>query len=173
MIWVPLGKLTRTHGLKGELKFYPSISNLDICRGFRRFFLSKGDCGEKKEYAVESLRGSNVPLIVKIKGCNSFEGAQALCGSTIFVLKEEFKKPPEGEYYWFEIEGLNVFDEAGRFYGCVTEIIETGSNDVYVVRDGKCELLLPAIEMVIKSIDLKQQKLVFHIVEGLLEGTSV
>lgn len=173
MTWVPLGKLTRTHGLKGELKFYPFISNLNVCRGFRRFFLDTGAGERKKEYAVESLRGNNAPLIAKIKGCDSFEGAQALCGSTAFVLKEEFKKLPKGEYYWFEIEGLNVFDEAGRFYGCVTEIIETGSNDVYVVKDGKRELLLPAIEMVIKSIDLKQQKLVFHIIEGLLEDTSV
>ncbi|MEE8269716.1 MAG: ribosome maturation factor RimM, partial [Nitrospinaceae bacterium] len=80
---------------------------------------------------------------------------------------------PEGEYYWFQIEGIRVFDEEDRYYGTVNEIIVTGSNDVYVVQDGNKELLLPMIDSVVKSIDLKENKLVFHIIEGLLEDHPV
>ncbi len=89
-------------------------------------------------------------------------------GWTVFVQREEFDALPDGEYYWFEIVGLHVYDEEGRYYGRVVEIMETGSNDVYVVQDGKKEILLPMIESVVKTIDVKEQKLIFHVVEGLL-----
>ncbi len=98
---------------------------------------------------------------------------QKFVGQTLRVHRQDFKPLPKGEYYWFEIEGLQVYDEQGRYHGTITEIIQTGSNDVYVVRDEDRELLLPMIDSVVKSIDLKEQKLVFHIVEGLLEDHPV
>ena len=66
-----------------------------------------------------------------------------------------------------------MYDEAGYYHGDIEEIIRTGSNDVYVVRDGKRELLLPMIDSVIKTIDLEEGKLIFHPLEGLLEDPSV
>ena len=89
------------------------------------------------------------------------------------ALRAYFKALPDGEYYWFEIEGLNVYDEEGDYYGQVVEIIKTGSNDVYVVQDGKKEVLLPMIDSVVKVIDLEQGKLVFKNIEGLIEDTPV
>jgi 16S rRNA processing protein RimM len=80
---------------------------------------------------------------------------------------------PDDEYYWFEIKGLRVYDHDGHYYGNIEEIIRTGSNDVYVVRDDKRELLLPMIDSVVKKIDLKAGELIFYPVEGLLEDTPV
>ena len=74
---------------------------------------------------------------------------------------------------WFQIEGLKVYDEEGHYYGNIEEIIRTGSNDVYVVRDDEKELLLPMIDSVVKIIDLEAGKLIFHPVEGLLEDTPI
>ena len=96
-----------------------------------------------------------------------------LAGMTVYASREEFPDLPEDEYYWFQIIGLEVYNEDGRYYGRIEEIIRTGSNDVYVVRDDKKELLLPMIDTVVKTVDLEAGKLIFHPVEGLLEDTPV
>ncbi|MFQ5673742.1 MAG: ribosome maturation factor RimM [Nitrospinales bacterium] len=177
MDWAPFGKLTRTHGLKGELKLRPFFADADLCRRGDGVLLAGDDPAAAddtgREYAVQSIRGSNAAPIVKFAGCDSIEAARVLRGFTVFVSRKKFKTLPEGRYYWFEVQGLEAYDEAGKFYGCVSEVIETGSNDVYVVTDGDRELLLPVIDWVIKSVDLQRNKLVFHIVEGLLEETAV
>lgn len=172
MEWVPVGRVTKTHGLKGELKFVPFMDEREIYRDFKRAALYKED-DKKGEYAVQSVRGAGSVFIIKFEGSDSIEAAKPLCGTVMFVPRGDLKPLPEGEYYRFEIEGLRVYDEAGKYYGCIEEIIETGSNDVYVVRDGKKETLLPMIESVVKTVDLKERKLIFHIVEGLLEDTPV
>lgn len=166
-LWVAVGRVTKTHGLKGELKFHPNVSDPGMIRGARNVKLGKNE-NELTDYQVESLRGSGSPLIIKFKQCDTIEQARILAGLTLYVAQEDLPPLPEGEYYWFEIEGLEVYDEEGSFYGRIAEIIETGSNDVYVVRDGKNELLLPVIDSVIQSVDLKNNKLIFHKIEGLL-----
>ncbi|MFQ5444489.1 MAG: ribosome maturation factor RimM [Nitrospinales bacterium] len=152
---VAIGRVTKTHGLKGELKFYPSVSNPEMIRGVHNLKLGTSE-NETTEYQVESLRGSGSSLIIKFEHCDSIEQAKSLAGLTLYMAPEYLPKLPEGEYYGFEIEGLEVYDEEGSFYGRITEIIETGSNDVYVVQDGEKELLLPVIDSVVKSVDLEK-----------------
>mgnify|MGYP003329698387 FL=1 len=89
------------------------------------------------------------------------------------VARKDFEPLPEGEFYRFEIEGLKVFNDTGKYYGVVEEIVETGSNDVYVVRGEGKEWLIPMIDSVVQTIDLEQGKLIFHCVEGLFEDTPV
>ena len=89
------------------------------------------------------------------------------------VAREDFELLAEGEYYRFEIEGLKAYDDTGRYYGVVEEVIATGSNDVYIVRDEGKEWLVPMVDSVVKTIDLEQGKLIFHCVEGLFEETPV
>ena len=96
-----------------------------------------------------------------------------MAGREVLVAREDFESLLEGEYYRFEIEGLKVFDDTGKYYGVIEDIIETGSNDVYVVRENDKEWLVPMIDSVVQSIDLEQGKLIFHCVEGLFEDTPV
>ena len=169
MDWIPVGKLARTHGLKGELKFYPHDTE--------GFGFADGQtvqlAGTKKKLKVQSIRGANVPYIIKLEGINDIESAKPLTGEEVLANREDFQSLPEGEYYRFEIEGLEVFDEEGHPCGTIEDIIPTGSNDVYVVRNGDLEWMLPMIDSVVKSIDLEQGKLVFHRIEGLFEDTPV
>jgi len=124
-------------------------------------------------FKIKSVRGVKSPFIVKFEGVDSIEAAQSLSGQEVLVAKEDFESLPEGEYYRFEIEGLKAFDDTGKYYGVIEEIIATGSNDVYVVRgDGK-EWLVPMIDSVVQNIDLEEGKLIFHCVEGLFEDTPV
>ena len=124
-------------------------------------------------FKIKSVRGVKSPFIVKFEGVDSIEAAQSLSGQEVLVAKEDFESLLEGEYYRFEIEGLKVFDDTGKYYGIIEDIIETGSNDVYVVRENDKEWLVPMIDSVVQSIDLEQGKLIFHCVEGLFEDTPV
>ena len=172
MNWIPFGRLGKTHGLKGELKFYPVINDLKICRNIfhTRILTPEGDAIEDE---IESVRGHRSPFILKLKGINSIEQAKVHRKSEILALREEFGVLPEGRYFSFDIKGLEVFDEDSKYYGRVEEVLETKSNDVYVVQNGKSELLLPAIDWVIQKIDLKNKKLIFRVVKGLLDANEV
>jgi 16S rRNA processing protein RimM len=167
MDWIPIGRVTRTHGLKGELKFFPADQDDLVVQKDQQIRL------DETTFKIKSVRGVKSPFIVKFEGVDSIEAAQGLSGQEVLVAKEDFESLPEGEYYRFEIEGLKVFDDTGKYYGVIEEIIATGSNDVYVVRgDGK-EWLVPMIDSVVQNIDLEEGKLIFHCVEGLFEDTPV
>ena len=167
MEWISIGRLTRTHGLKGELKFHPS-DHSDV-------MVQSGQpiCLGKKLLKIKSIRGINSPFILKLDGVNDIETAKELAGQEVKIAREDFEPLPKGEFYRFEIEGLKVFDDTGKYYGVVEEIVITGSNDVYVVRGEGKEWLIPLIDSVVQTIDLEQGKLIFHCVEGLFEDTSV
>ena len=171
MEWIPVGKIGKPHGLKGELKFHPFVDE-EMLNAIERLRL-KGKGGGYRELRLERLRGTATRLIAQFAGMSRIEDVEPLVGAEVEACREDFPSLPEGEYYWFEVEGLRVYDEEDRYFGKVMEIIRTGSNDVYVVRDGSKELLLPMIDSVVKKIDLEEGKLVFHPIEGLLEDTSV
>ena len=168
-----IGKVTKTHGLKGDLKFYLSMDEAWVT-GIKDVRLSCSNPLENfTDYRIQSFRGKNSPFIITLEEVDSIEVASKLAGQTIYISREKFPDLSENEYYWFQIEGLKVYDELGSYYGNIEEIIRTGSNDVYVVRDDKKEWLLPMIDSVVKMVDLKAGKLFFHPLEGLLEDTSV
>jgi len=167
MEWISVGRVTRTHGLKGELKFFPANRDEIVIKPGQRIQF------RENKSKIESVRGVKSPFIVKFDGINSIEAAKNLAGQEVLVAREDFELLPEGEYYRFEIEGLKAYDSTGRYYGVVEEIVATGSNDVYVVRDEGKEWLIPMIDSVVKAIDLEQGKFIFHCVEGLFEETPV
>ena len=167
MDWIPVGRVTRTHGLKGELKFFPADQDDLVVQNDQQIRLGE------TTFKIKSVRGAKSPFIVKFEGIDSIEAAQSLLGQEVLVDREDFESLPEGEYYRFEIEGLKVFDDTGKYYGVIEDIIETGSNDVYVVREDGKEWLVPMIDSIVQSIDLEQGKLIFHCVEGLFEDTPV
>jgi 16S rRNA processing protein RimM len=167
MDWIPVGRVTRTHGLKGELKFYPADKDDLVIQSDQQIRLGE------TTFKIKAVRGAKSPFIVKFEGIDSIEAAQSLSGQEVLIAREDFESLPEGEYYRFEIEGLKVFDDTGKYYGVIEDIIETGSNDVYVVREDGKEWLVPMIDSIVQSIDLEQGKLIFHCVEGLFEDTPV
>ena len=163
--WVPFGKLGKTHGLKGELKFFPFLSDPDLYCGVKTVLFE--DLTSKKETQIESLRGAKPPFIIKLKGWDSVDDSKKLRGEVLLAPRNQFESLSEGQFYWFEIEGLEVYDIEGVYHGRVEEVMETGSNDVYVVKNGNKELLLPAIDWVVKKVDLEGNRLTFQFVEGL------
>jgi 16S rRNA processing protein RimM len=172
MEWVPVGKIPRTHGLKGEFKFQALVTEPDILKNLNRLKL-QGSQGQETELTIQSMRGIPGKLIIKFKEIDTIDDAEAYKGQTLLAPMADFKKLPDGEYYWFQVMGLNVYDEDDHYYGQVVDIIETGSNDVYVVKDGNKEVLIPMIDWVVKTIDMEENKLIFNNVEGLIEDSTV
>lgn len=172
MRWVPVGKLGKTHGLKGEWKFRPDLPEPAWLETLQTVRL-EGDAPDAPPRRVAHWRGHPGRLILKLQGIDRQEEAQALVGRTLLARTEDFPPLPDGAYYWFQVEGLKAYDEQGRCYGTVKEILQTGSNEVYVVQGKGRELLLPVIDEVIREVDLEQHKLVFHAVAGLLEDDSL
>lgn len=105
--------------------------------------------------------------MIKLAGIEDRTAAEQLRGALLQVPLEQAVSLPPGSYYWHQILGLQVIERGGRVLGTVNEILTTGSNDVYVVRSGERELLLPAIRDVIREIDLERGVIVVELLPGL------
>jgi 16S rRNA processing protein RimM len=107
--------------------------------------------------------------VLLLKGYDSPEKARVLNGWLVQVPQEETVPLPEGQYYWFELIGMEVLSETGEKLGTIVDIFETGSNDVYVMKAGRKEVYLPATKDVIRQIDRAAKRMVVHVMEGLLD----
>jgi 16S rRNA processing protein RimM len=109
----------------------------------------------------------NGVFLLDLEGIEDLDSSGALIGSDVLVSQDKLEELSEGEYYWEDIIGLEVLTEDDRKIGRVESIFPTGSNDVYVVSGGEREILLPAIDEVIKKIDLEKGIVVVNLLDGL------
>ena len=149
-----IGIISRPHGITGEVKVQTSPEFLTALEGLRRVYLD--DLPEPRR--IESHRIHQNSILLKLQGVSTRNDAEALRGVRVSIRTHELPKLAEGEYYSHQLVGLRVVDENGQDLGELREVLATGSNDVYVITtpdgpDGK-ELLLPAIESVIRKVDL-------------------
>lgn len=162
----PVGRIVKTHGIKGEVKLLPYLESPEHYKNFEVVFLKfKG--GENAKFFVQGLRFHKGHIILKLKGCDSIEDAQKLVGLEVEIPILQLPQLPEGEFYWHNIQGLTVCNENGIILGKVEEILPTGSNDVLVVRKEDQELLLPAIKEVVLKVDLQEGKMTVRLQEWL------
>jgi 16S rRNA processing protein RimM len=124
-------------------------------------------------YAVLAIKPQGKVLLMQLKGLTAVEDAEAYRGAAVYISKESLRREGGDEYFWYEILGLRVFLDTGEYLGCVSEIIPTGGNDIYIVRKGKAEIHIPAVHDVVKEIDTEGRRLVISPMEGLLEVNEV
>jgi 16S rRNA processing protein RimM len=165
---VLMGRVARTHGVRGEICLTPFTESPD-------FFL---DCGHLQVLLpdgtalgleVDAVRKHKRLVLLKLKGIRSLEEAERLVGAEVFVPRSSLPELEPDEYYWTDLIGLSVFDESGRLLGRVMRILPTGADDLLVLdRDGR-EILLPFLEEVVQSIDLKAGRVVAAPPPGLLD----
>ncbi|MBI2876871.1 MAG: 16S rRNA processing protein RimM [Candidatus Tectomicrobia bacterium] len=158
----------KPQGLKGEIRILPVLEHLEEYARLDEIYITH-EGSEAARYLVEGIRKKGNLLIFRLKNCGSVEAAQRLVGSDVGILRNQLKELPPDHYYWFEIEGLEVFSEEGRYFGVVQEIFPTGSNDVYLIKSDTQELLVPAIHEVVTQIDLKERRMIIRPLEGLFE----
>ena len=119
------------------------------------------------KYTINAVRTHKKALLVTIDGINTRNQAEALRGKLFEVPEGDLPHLDEDQYFRFDIVGINVVDENGTSLGQVQEVLETGANDVYIVRDEESELLIPAIDSVVKEIDTEARRMVVDVIPGL------
>jgi 16S rRNA processing protein RimM len=134
------------------------------------FYLASPDSPEAaRRYPVEKLRQHRGALLLKLGGCDDRNSADELRGMLVQIPLEKAVPLEEGEYYHFQLIGVRVETESGKWLGQVVEVLETGANDVYVLRGPRGEVLLPAVEEVIRELDLESKRMVVRPLPGMLE----
>lgn len=166
-----VGKVIRPHGLGGLLRIYSYARSGDTFLKAGHVFL-KIDPEEFSEYRIVSVKTHGNAILLRLDGLNSLEDAEIYRGAEIWIRKDGLIRT-DGEYFWFEIIGIEVRLENSRYIGRVKEILETGSNDIYVVREGEKEFLIPAVHHVIKKIDLENGEMIVAEMEGLFELNEI
>jgi 16S rRNA processing protein RimM len=164
---VPIAQVLHPHGIEGEVLVEPYLTDLAYYQQLCEVAVLLAD-GQFHSYRVAHLRPVGGRFLVRLEGCVSREMARPLVGVDLYIQRDELPSPPDGEFYWFDLEGLTVYTEDGECLGRVEEFFPTGSNEVLVVRKGSHETLLPFIKDVILSVDEARGILHVRAIPGLL-----
>lgn len=158
-----VGRIVAPWGIRGEVK-------VEVETDFpERFSPHKQVYIDGIPFKIESCHLHKQHLIVKLATIDSIEAAEKLRRQDLTIPRSELHPLPEGQYYTFQLIGLKVVTTEGDSLGRITDIMATASNDVYIVEGKRGEILIPAIEDVVKSIDLEKGKIVIEAIEGLLD----
>jgi 16S rRNA processing protein RimM len=155
--YLVIGKIFSVHGVRGEVKVYSFTDPIDNLLKYPSWTLRRN--GEVRQVELASGRSQNKVLVAKLKGLDDREEARLLAGFEICVLRSLLPDLTDGEYYWYQLEGLKVIDQLGQLLGTVDHLLETGANDVMVVKactgslDDR-ERLLPYTEQCVLAVDL-------------------
>ena len=163
-VYLTVGFLRRPHGVHGEIIMDLHTDFPERLKRGRKMLVSEAH----KPLTVEGVRGHQKGVLIKFKGIETPEAAGELRNQWVYVKANEVPPLPEGQIYQHELFGFQVVDDQDQLLGELVEIIETGANNVYVVRDdsGK-EILLPAIPSVILNLDTSRRVMRVHLLEGL------
>jgi len=161
-----IGKIVNVHGLRGEIRVMPVTddpSRFDLLDSVEVFQNSTS-----KTYSIERMRPHKALLVLKLKDIEDRTAAEALVGSVIKVPRSKALPLEDDEYYQKDLLDMSVLNENGEELGTLVQIIETGANDVYVVRpkSGK-DLLIPAIKECILAVNVPESKMTVRLMKGL------
>ena len=161
-----IGQIVNTRGLRGEVKVNSFSEDPQRFEKVKSIYVKSDK--DYKEYEIERVSYVKNQVVLKLKGINKIEYAEALRNSYIYVKREDLEELPEGTYYIADLIGLDVNEENGNLLGKVDDIFSTKSNVVYVVRTELGELkYLPSIPEVLKDIDLPNKKIIVNLIKGL------
>jgi 16S rRNA processing protein RimM len=164
--YLAIGRVVRAHGLRGELSVAVLTEFPERFKTTEWVYL--GNEYEATPYRLKSFRWHKQNVLLTLEGLSDRTQAEALQGQFVQVPLTEAVPLPEGSYYLYQVIGLQVQATTGEILGQIADILETGANDVYVVKQADREVLLPAIPEVIKQIDLERGVVVVQVIDGLI-----
>lgn len=164
-----VGVIANTHGIKGEVKVFPTTDDPQRFKMLKDVILDTGR--EKLNLEVESARFFKNMVILKFKGIDNINDVEKYKGRDLLVTRENAVPLEEGEYFIADLIDLEVYDEAGARLGILYDVMQTGANDVYVVKNEESgrEILLPAIDECVLDINMEEGKILVHLMEGLID----
>lgn len=158
---VSIGKIVAPHGVRGDVRVIPLTDYPERFQLLKKVHTDNGIILD-----VEQVKYHKQFVLLKFRGLNSINEVEKLRNRILQVKREDAFPLPEGHYYQFDIIGLAVYTVDGEHLGIITDILSTGSNDVYITeKDGSKPLLIPALKEVVKSIDISSGKMVVKLQE--------
>lgn len=165
---VCIGRISKSHGTRGEVRIISYSDFPERFKSLKSVFLETAR--DLSEIEVEGARFHNRQVLLKLAGIENMDDADRIKGALLLVDEKDVFPLPEGHYYHFQLLGLSVVDEEKGELGPLTEIIETGANDVYVVDSPRFgEVLIPVIPQVVLDIDLASRLVRVRLLPGLID----
>lgn len=166
--YLQIGKIVNTHGVKGELKIVPLTNNPHRFDDLEWVFIEKD--GMMKKHTILDVKYTKGSVILKFSDIDTMDAAEKYRESFVLVDRKNAVKLPEDSFFICDILGSSVIDEKGNLLGHLEDVLQTGSNDVYIVKSesGK-ELLIPALKSVVSRISKEEQRIDVIIPKGLFE----
>lgn len=162
-----VGQIVNTFGVKGMLKVKPFTDDVERFEELKKVYICKKE--KLEEVEIEEVKYHKDMVLLKVKGIDDMNEAEKVKGLYLKIDRKNAKKLPKDTYFIADLLGLEVYSDKEEFLGKVDDIFRTGANDVYVIKDEKGkQLLLPGIPEVIKEIDLEKEKIIVHILKGLV-----
>jgi 16S rRNA processing protein RimM len=163
-----VGVITQTHGIKGEVKVFPTTDDVNRFKKLKNVILDTGN--ENIELEIEGVKFFKQYAILKFKGIDNINDIEKYKGKSLLVTRENAVKLKKNEYFIADMLGMKVITEDEKEFGTLKDVLATGANDVYIVQtlDHK-EVLLPAIKQCILDVDIENQVMKVHIMKGLLD----
>lgn len=162
-----VGVIANTHGIKGEVKVYPTTDDKERFSLLKAVYIDTGE--EKLCKKISSVRYFKNMAILKFKGINSINDVEQYKGMDLLIDREDALPLEENEYYIADVIGADVLLTDGKKFGVLKEVLTTGANDVFVVDSIEHgEILLPVIPDCVKEMDIPSKKIVVNIMKGLI-----
>lgn len=165
---ITIGRIVKVWGLKGEVKVLPLTHDPERFERLPSVLIVSPE-GKEQKRRIKGLRYIKGDVLLSLEGIRSAQQAKGLIDHFIKIPESDLEPLPEGEYYIFQMIGIEVSTDQGTHIGTLTDIFSTGSNDIYVVTEGNKEYLVPAIKDIVKEIDIERKRMVIHPIEGLLD----
>lgn len=166
--FLEIGKFVGTHGVRGMVRIQPWSDDGEFLTQFKRFYLESG----KSQIDITKIAPHGNVVIAQIKGVDSIEEAEKFRNKTLYIKRDDVKLP-EGRYFISEIIGSQVFDaDTNNLLGVLTDVSPTGANDVWHIKNGNHEYLVPAIPDVIVNVDINEDKIAIRPLKGIFDDEN-
>lgn len=162
-----VGVITTTHGVRGEVKVFPTTDSAERFLELDYVLLDTGR--ELKELHIQNVKFFKNLAILKFKEIDNINDIEKYKGCSLWIRREDGQKLAEDEYYVADLLGMKVVLEDGTVFGTLKDVMETGANDVYIVATQQGdEVLLPAIADCILDVDIAENVMTVHLMKGLI-----
>lgn len=163
-----IGKIVNIQGIRGEVRVIPLTDNPERFKKLEWVYVDKN--GVKDKYYLEGVKYLKNLVVLKFQGVDAPEAAEALRDAFLLVDRKNAVKLPKDSFFVCDLIGLEVIDENGRLLGKLYNVLQTGSNDVYAIKnESGGEILLPALKSVVREISLEEGRMRVIVPKGLLD----
>ena len=162
-----VGVITQTHGVRGEVKVFPTTDDVNRFKKLKQVILDTGK--ETMPLEIQSVKFFKQFVILKFKGIDNINDIEKYKRCSLYVTREHAVPLEEDEYFIADMIGMEVCTEDGNIFGTLKDVIETGANEVYVIENAEHgEVLVPAIKECIRSVDIEKGQMMIHLMDGLI-----